>query len=92
MLFQNVQPKILQIWEEVVGVLLQIAARGEGNVMVNVSGAEYVFKNFPKELLEKLKAHRNCLIGILRTDAGYAIRVIHSKMRVQACQRRVEHG
>jgi len=80
------------MWEEVVGVLLQIAARDGGNVVVNVSGAEYVLKNFPKELLEKLKAHRNCLIGILRTDAGYAIRVIHSKMRVQACPRRIEHG
>jgi len=60
--------------------------------VVNVSGAMYTLKNLPRKLLGKLEAHRNRMIGILHTDTGYAIRVIDSKMRVQACPQVIEHA
>jgi len=72
----NAQPRVLQVWEEVIGVLLQVYAQDEGEVIVNISGRIYVLKNFPEKLLENLKAHVQNLVGILRTEDGYAMRVI----------------
>lgn len=71
----DVQVHVLGIWEEVVGMLLQTTRQKNGNFVVNISGASYLLKNFTDDLLEKLKEHRNHVVGILRTDEGYAIRV-----------------
>ncbi|MGB9672244.1 MAG: hypothetical protein ACPLZY_03765, partial [Candidatus Norongarragalinales archaeon] len=44
---------------------------------VNISGINYMLPSFPKELIDKIS--KNAIIGILRTDESYAIRVINAK-------------
>lgn len=66
---------VLQMWEEVVGVLWQIIKDRE-NVVVNVSGTACLLENFPTDLLKKLQQYRSYSIGILRTDRGYMIRLV----------------
>jgi ethanolamine utilization microcompartment shell protein EutL len=74
----------LRVWEEVVGTLLQTKGQNNGNVVVNISGTRYLLQNFPDDLLEKLKEHRNRVVGIMRTDSGYAIRLVIDKRAKQA--------
>ena len=80
----DVHVRVLGIWEEVVGMLLQTTGQNNGNVVVNISGVKYLLQNCSGELYEKLKVHRNHVIGILRTDKGYAIRLITNKRTEQA--------
>jgi len=65
---------VLRVWEELIGKLLDIAER-EDDVAVNVSGCNYILPSFPRELLSKLGI-RSVTVGILRTENGYAIRII----------------
>ena len=65
---------VLRVWEELIGKLLDITER-EDNVVVNVSGRNYILPAFPKELFSKLSM-RGTIVGILRTENGYAIRIV----------------
>jgi len=69
--------RILRVWEELVGELLDITER-EGGVVVNVSGRNYILPAFPKELLNKLSVEA-FTVGILRTENGYAIRKLEER-------------
>jgi len=65
---------VLRVWEELIGNLLSIAECKDG-AMVNVSGRNYILPDFPQELFSKLSM-RGTVIGILRTENGYAIRIV----------------
>ncbi|MGB9915668.1 MAG: hypothetical protein ACPLOC_09030 [Candidatus Bathyarchaeales archaeon] len=72
----------LRIWEELIGKLLDVNVIDDQTLVVNVSGINYMLPSFPKELISKIS--RNTIIGILRTDKAYAIRVINAK-GVRSC-------
>ena len=67
----------LRIWEELVGKILDINVIDDQTLVVNISGINYALPSFPKELINKIS--KNTIIGILRTDESYAIRIVNAK-------------
>ncbi len=88
---QKIRP--IHVWEEIVGRLEKVVEFRSGTI-VNVAGMQYLLPNFPKESLKKLQQYRNYTVGILRTDKGYAIRLVTktSRARQETCANRRVSG
>ncbi|MEM2144907.1 MAG: hypothetical protein QW279_06070 [Candidatus Jordarchaeaceae archaeon] len=74
----KMEAKRLDVWEEIVGKLIDILPC-EGDTMIIVSGRRYILLDFPSHLLGELIKNKGATVGVLKTDRGYALRVLQNK-------------
>jgi hypothetical protein len=83
--------RMLGTWEELIGKM-EIVSCDKDGVIVRVLNQTFILPNFPESLASKLQRNKAALIGILRTECGYALRVMHSQIHAQICPRRCRCG